>query len=1382
MAGNSMVVRIAGDLSELRRTLAEGTSAITTTTAAMSKLAGSLNSGPLIQRAHNVVAAINKVGVSTLTASQSATQLKVLDAAMAKLALTGKPIPADMQRMAAALRSMAPPVKTLEARMAALANKVNTFGQAARTIGVGFTAAFTAPIVGFGVASVKAFADFDQAMTNSTAIMGNVSDQMKGEMSDAAREVGRTTTFSATEAAEAYFFLASAGLDAASSIAAMPKVASFAQAGNFSLALATDLLTDAQSALGLTIRDDVVENMANMVHVSDVLVKANTLANASVQQFSVALTTKAGNAMKQLNIDIESGVAVLAAWADQGIKGTLAGERFNMVTRDLQKAVMKNGEEFKRLNIAVFDSQGNFRNMSDITEDLEKNLLGMSAEQQNATLASLGFTSKTISATRSLVGLSGSIRDYESSLRDAAGITDEVAAKQLESFSAALSLAWGKVVDLGIEIGGTLAPMILKLVDAMDPAIDRLQSLARSFTESSRTTKIVIIGVLGLMAAIGPLLVAVGMLGMALGPIITAYGLWAGASATAVAAAGPATAGLAATGTAAAASTGMLAGLVAVMTGPVGLTVAAVALAAGVLYATDGLGDIKEAAEDAGGILSSLATIVATEATIQFNQFAESAGYIMEQLDKLKLSTDDYGGATSAAVAEANPFLGVLNLFGGVLPVVDKFLSDVAASSMRAKDDMQGFISGTSNAANGVSAALALVGPAFIRSSTETARLAAEALALKNEMEETAAAAENMSKAVQSLADSMGKDGLEAAQVFEKAVEAVGGVSTLTQGNIDKYAKTLDEVIEQYRLFGPAGAAIVAHFEEVRDTLPQTTEEMKQAAEQLKFMNKEWSAMQVLLSSTQKTMANFADATSPRLRGLLDQAIQVPPVMAMGSAGLVKFVESLNLSDHDKMMNFFGPLAPDKIPSTLGAIKGALSDMPNVIMSAITGGGDVAGAIGGSIFGKIFDPAGGLVTKATSKLTGALGSTIGGALGSVLPGIGTLLGSQAGKLLTPLVGKVGSFFSGMFGKSQGRKDLEAANEVIHKYQRELLATHGSLEGIREAGGAAGVELANAWGSQNVKGLEHFKNLMDEFGKSIETAAKETERLAEETKRLAEEQEELERIARGTMDAMTTDLERLQARYDNVASVEKMEKALADMAAGGGLDLRTLTRSIEDMKKSLGASNPVVQRLEQIMAHFAATGILDVDALALAFADLRGEMELPIVPKIVVPDVPPIDIPINVIMPTAAFLRDFLNASLFEQNEASDWSDEQVRNAVEDFLNNNPGDEGRIPSALGIPASRLNDLGLAGYKQGTPNLGFMDFGAGTPTVLHGREAVVPVDKAQEFAAKVAGGIGHGEHGEEGNHTLATLTRIEASLRRQPRALALAMKEAKALGGR
>jgi len=142
------------------------------------------------------------------------------------------------------------------------------------------TAAVTAPIAAVGVGAVKAFADFDQAMTESLSIMSDVSDMQRREMTDAAKEVARQTTLSAEQAAESYFFLASAGLDAEESIAALPQVANLAQAGAFDMATATDLATDSMSAMGLEVNE--------LTRVTDVMTKANEIANTSVEQFGKA--------------------------------------------------------------------------------------------------------------------------------------------------------------------------------------------------------------------------------------------------------------------------------------------------------------------------------------------------------------------------------------------------------------------------------------------------------------------------------------------------------------------------------------------------------------------------------------------------------------------------------------------------------------------------------------------------------------------------------------------------------------------------------------------------------------------------------------------------------------------------------------------------------------------------------------------------------------------------------------------------------------------------------------------------------------------------------------------------------------------------------------
>ena len=323
-----------------------------------------------------------------------------------------------------------------------------------------------AALRGATAATVGAYSTFDDAMTRSTSIMGDLSDTMRRDLSDAAREVGRTTRFGADQAAEALYFLASAGLTAEQSLDALPEVAAFATAGNFDLATATDLATDSQAAIGLASKD-AAENLAGMTRTMDVLAKAETAANATSQQFAESITSGAGAAARQLGIDLEETTAVLGVYANQGIKGSEAGTRFAQVTRDLSSKALQNADAFAAAGVAVYDAEGNFRNMADIIADLEAATEGTTTAQQKQTLASLGLTNKSIGATVALIGQSEAIRDMETELNNAAGTVENLANKQLSSASAQFDLLKSRVADVALGIGSELVPVLLDVGNAL---------------------------------------------------------------------------------------------------------------------------------------------------------------------------------------------------------------------------------------------------------------------------------------------------------------------------------------------------------------------------------------------------------------------------------------------------------------------------------------------------------------------------------------------------------------------------------------------------------------------------------------------------------------------------------------------------------------------------------------------------------------------------------------------------------------------------------------------------------------------------------------------------------------------------------------------------
>lgn len=378
-------------------------------------------------------------------------------------------------------------------------------------IGRGLTVGVTAPILGIGAVAIKSFASFDSAMTKSVAIMGDVTDRME-ELQEAALDVGRTTTFGAEQAAEAFFFLASAGLDVDKSIAALPKVAAFAQAGMFDLATATDLLTDAQSALGLS-AEDAEENMENLVRVSDVLVKANTIANASVQQFSESLTNQAAASARNAKIEIEEVVSVLAAFADQGIKGAEAGTKFAIVVRDLSTKAVTNAKAFEKFGITVFDVTGDLIPLAQIIRQLEQRFGNVGLEAQKAAFQQLGFADRSIGALQSLLGLSDQIEKYERQLKSAGGITETVAQNQLKSFAAQMKIVRNRIKEVFIALGAELVPIFKdEVLPILENAIKGFGSIIKTFSELDTGTKKIIVGLIGLAAALGPAALAMAAL------------------------------------------------------------------------------------------------------------------------------------------------------------------------------------------------------------------------------------------------------------------------------------------------------------------------------------------------------------------------------------------------------------------------------------------------------------------------------------------------------------------------------------------------------------------------------------------------------------------------------------------------------------------------------------------------------------------------------------------------------------------------------------------------------------------------------------------------------------------------------------------------------
>src|SRR5690606_24113696 len=143
---------------------------------------------------------------------------------------------------------------------------------------------------------------------------------------DLAKELGATTRFSATEAAQGMEFMALAGWNTQQTMAALPGVLNLAAAAGMDLARASDIVTDTMSAFGL--------EAERATYVADQFAAAQSKSNTSVEQLGEAMVNVAPTAAN-LGMTLGDTSAALGMLADQGIKGGRAGTTLNAVLSDI---------------------------------------------------------------------------------------------------------------------------------------------------------------------------------------------------------------------------------------------------------------------------------------------------------------------------------------------------------------------------------------------------------------------------------------------------------------------------------------------------------------------------------------------------------------------------------------------------------------------------------------------------------------------------------------------------------------------------------------------------------------------------------------------------------------------------------------------------------------------------------------------------------------------------------------------------------------------------------------------------------------------------------------------------------------------------------------
>jgi len=371
----------------------------------------------------------------------------------------------------------------------------NSFGSKMGSIGKGIVAgigvaiaAATTAIVAFGKSSLDAGMEFDAAVSQIAATMGTTTDQIQN-LRDKAQELGASTSFSATQAAEGLNVLAMSGLTAEEQISAIDTVLNLAAAGAIEMADAASYTIGAVKGFG--------DSCDNAQYYADLMAKGATLAATDVRGLGEALSGSAATAASY-GQSADSVTLSLLRLAEQNVTGSTAATALNRAMADLYIPTDAAAGALKELGISAYDAEGNARDFNDVVDELNGALAGMSEEEANAYKGAI-FTSQGLKAFNMMtVSSTEKVNEFKEGLASASdgiGSAAQQATTMLDNLQGDITIFKSAVEGLQIGVSDTISGLMR---DTVQFGTEQITILTDAVKQN---------GLTGLAGAVGEVLV-----------------------------------------------------------------------------------------------------------------------------------------------------------------------------------------------------------------------------------------------------------------------------------------------------------------------------------------------------------------------------------------------------------------------------------------------------------------------------------------------------------------------------------------------------------------------------------------------------------------------------------------------------------------------------------------------------------------------------------------------------------------------------------------------------------------------------------------------------------------------------------------------------------
>jgi|LSQX01.1.fsa_nt_gb TP901 family phage tail tape measure protein len=371
-------------------------------------------------------------------------------------------------------------------------------------MGKRMSVAVTAPLMLMARQWFNTFADFQQSMANTQSVMGATAEELV-QLTAAARTAGEETVFKASQAADALYYLAQSGMDAAQSIGALDGVLTLATATGSDLAFTSEVIAASLSQFSLEAQD--------ATRVANLFAAANANSLASIDKLAGSMKN-AGPVAAGFGYSIEETTAALMGLYNAGFQGEQAG---NILKRALAELANPTGDAVNvidELKLSVSDLHPEMNSLADIIDTLnERGITSTQSLRLFGQIAGPGMNQ--------LLSQGGdSIRTFTEQITGTNKAAEQ-AAIQLDTLSGDMKILASVYESLAIQMSDNFEPV-------MRGVVQRVTELLAGIRDLNPETQRLMVTVAGFALAAGPTMLIIGQLLKALpllmGPAGLIYG------------------------------------------------------------------------------------------------------------------------------------------------------------------------------------------------------------------------------------------------------------------------------------------------------------------------------------------------------------------------------------------------------------------------------------------------------------------------------------------------------------------------------------------------------------------------------------------------------------------------------------------------------------------------------------------------------------------------------------------------------------------------------------------------------------------------------------------------------------------------------------------